>query len=151
MICGHIIAHIPILNPASVMRNGSGNCLPLWVIHVSEWIKTAAIAPIPMPIITMIINSQRESRSSAGTINAGCDSIIKRLVAVALTAARITGIKPLMVYSIITTSMAKMTPANGVLNEAAMAPAEPHAIRIRILLLGSRIFCPSKLPPAAPR
>ena len=56
-----------------------------------------------------------------------------------------------MVYSIITTSMAKMTPAIGVLNDAPMAAAEPQATNVRTLLLGSRKASPSRLEVAAPR
>ena len=61
------------------------------------------------------------------------------------------GMNVLMLYSIIITSMAKMTPAMGVLNEAEMAAAQPHPVRMRTLLLGKRAHWPSKLPPAAPR
>ena len=56
-----------------------------------------------------------------------------------------------MVYSIITTSMAKITPEMGVLKEAEMAAAQPQATSVRMLLLGSRIHCPSRLEKAAPR
>ena len=41
-----------------------------------------------------------------------------------------------MVYSTMITSMAKITPASGVLNDAAIAAAAPQATRIRILLFG---------------
>lgn len=61
------------------------------------------------------------------------------------------GVKPAIVYSIITTSMAKMTPEIGVLNEADMAAAQPHATRVRILLFGSLIHCPIRLENAAPK
>src|SRR5690554_5033719 len=69
----------------------------------------------------------------------------------ALTAARMMGVKPAMVYSIITTSMAKITPAIGVLNEAEMAAAQPQATSVRMLLLGSLSHCPNRLENAAPR
>ena len=59
--------------------------------------------------------------------------------------------KPAMVYSIITTSMAKMTPDIGVLNEAEIAAAQPQATRVRMLLFGNRIHCPIRLENAAPR
>ena len=69
----------------------------------------------------------------------------------ALTEARIIGVKPAMVYSIITTSMAKMTPEIGVLKEAEMAAAQPQATSVRMLLFGSRIHWPIRLEKAAPR
>lgn len=58
---------------------------------------------------------------------------------------------PAMVYSMSTTSMAKITPARGVLKPAAMAPATPHPTRVRMLLLGRRRRWPSTLAVAAPR
>ena len=61
------------------------------------------------------------------------------------------GVKPAMVYSIITTSMAKMTPEIGVLKEAEMAAAQPQATSVRMLLFGSRIHWPIRLEKAAPR
>src|SRR5690554_3879508 len=64
---------------------------------------------------------------------------------------RMMGVNPAMVYSIITTSMAKITPEMGVLNEAEMAAAQPQATRVRMLLLGRRIHWPSRLENAAPR
>ena len=54
---------------------------------------------------------------------------------VAVTEAIMIGVKPMMVYSSITTSMAKITPAMGVLNDAAMAPAVPHPTNSLRLLL----------------
>ena len=60
----------------------------------------------------------------------------QRFTTVAVTDAMMTGMKLAMVYSIITTSIAKMTPAIGVLKEAPMAAAEPHATRVRMLLFG---------------
>ncbi len=44
-------------------------------------------------------------------------------ITVAVTADRITGTKLVMAYSIITTSIAKITPAIGVLNDPAIAAA----------------------------
>ncbi len=70
---------------------------------------------------------------------------------VALKEARITGVKLPMVYSIITTSMAKITPASGVLKEAPMAAAIPQATRVRILLLGRWSHLPAIPPEAAPK
>jgi hypothetical protein len=70
---------------------------------------------------------------------------------VEVTAAMMTGIKLPMVYSIITTSIAKMTPARGVLKDPAIAAAVPQATRVRILLLGNSNACPSRLELAAPR
>jgi hypothetical protein len=42
-----------------------------------------------------------------------------------------------MLYSSSTISIAKATPASGVLKEAAMAAALPQATRVRMVLLGS--------------
>lgn len=63
----------------------------------------------------------------------------------------ITGMKLPIVNSIITTSMAKITPAMGVLNEPAMAAAVPQATSVRMLWLGSENAWPSRLELAAPR
>ena len=68
-----------------------------------------------------------------------------------MQAARMTGMKPTMVYSIITTSMAKMTPAMGVLKEAAIPAAVPQATSTRRLLWGRRSSWPRPLEAAAPR
>ena len=56
-----------------------------------------------------------------------------------------------MVYSIITTSMAKMTPAMGVLKLLAIAAAVPQATIVRMLLLGKREARPSRLAAVAPK
>lgn len=104
-----------------------------------------------IPIMTINGNSQYEPSSSAGTTKAGVFPKTAQFTVVALTAARITGVKPVMVYSIMMTSMEKITPASGVLNEAAMAAAAPQATSTRMLLFGIRNFCPSKLAVAAPR
>ena len=61
------------------------------------------------------------------------------------------GIKLAMVYSIKMTSMAKITPAKGVLNDAAMAAAAPQPTKTRMLLFGRRTHCPSMLALEAPR
>jgi len=67
-----------------------------------------------------------------------------------VTAARMMGAKPAMVYSIITTSMAKITAASGVLNEAAIPAAAPQPTSVRTLLLGKASWPPSQLPVVAP-
>ena len=81
-------------------------------------------------------------------ISLPCTALV---IAVLVIVANITGINPPTVYSNITTSIAKITPAIGVLNDAAMAAAMPQPTSRRILLLGSISFCPSKLLAAAPR
>ena len=58
--------------------------------------------------------------------------------------------KPTSEYSIMTTSIANMTPAIGVLKDAAMEAAVPHATNVLKLLFGSLNSCPSKLLLAAP-
>ena len=62
-----------------------------------------------------------------------------------------TGVKPIMLYSSITTSIAKITPAIGVLNDAAIAPAVPHPTIRRRLLLGRWKIRPICEPAPAPR
>ena len=54
------------------------------------------------------------------------------------------GMKLTIAYSIITTSMAKMTPAIGVLNEAPIAAAVPQATSVRTQLSGSRNASPEQ-------
>ena len=56
-----------------------------------------------------------------------------------------------MVYSMSTTSIAKMTPASGVLKDAAMAAAVPQATNVRKLLVDCRKVEPSRLDAAAPK
>jgi len=55
-----------------------------------------------------------------------------------VTADMMTGAKLSIEYSIITTSMEKMTPASGVLKEADIAAAMPQAAKVLRLLFGSR-------------
>ena len=50
-----------------------------------------------------------------------------------------------------TTSIAKITPAIGVLKLEAIAAAVPQATIVRMLLLGSFDFCPNKLAAVAPK
>ena len=50
-----------------------------------------------------------------------------------------------------TTSIAKITPARGVLKAAAIAAATPQAIKIRTLLFGTLSCLPSMLPEVAPK
>src|SRR5690554_197212 len=112
-------------------------------------------AAAAMPMITAIARihgiSSIEFMVSAGTLNAGSEPYTSWVTIAALTAARIIGVKPAMVYSIITTSMANITPEIGVLNEAEIAAAQPQATNVRMLLLGNLIHWPSKLEKAAPR
>ena len=117
----------------------------------TSWINAAAAMPIitAMAIIQGI--SSIEFMVRAGTLNAGSEPYTTWVTMAALTAARMMGVNPAMVYSIITTSMAKITPEMGVLNEAEMAAAQPQATRVRMLLLGRRIHWPSRLENAAPR
>ena len=77
--------------------------------------------------------------------------MVKRVNVVALTAAIMTGVKPITVYSMITTSIAKITPAKGVLNAAEIAAATPLPTKMRIPLLGICKRCPNMLPAAAPK
>ena len=95
-------------------------------------------------------SSSSDTISIEGACTSGVVPNTKCVMEVALTAARITGVKPTSVYSIITTSMAKMTPAMGVLNEAAIAAAVPQATRMRMLLFGRCNHWPNRLALAAP-
>jgi hypothetical protein len=61
------------------------------------------------------------------------------------------GTKLPTLYSNARTSSAKITPASGVLNEAAMPAAVPQAAMFRILLFGNVRIWPMRLPLAAPR
>ena len=72
----------------------------------------------------------------SGAINAICAPYKVLCSKVAVTEAIMTGVKPIMLYSSMTTSIAKITPAIGVLNDAAIAPAVPHPTIRRRLLLG---------------
>ena len=85
------------------------------------------------------------------TVNGGSVPNRASIVSEAATAAMITGRKLAMVYSIITTSMAKMTPAMGVLKELAKAAAVPQATSVLMPSLGSRSHWPSRLAVAAPK
>ena len=96
-------------------------------------------------------SSLREPSCSAGRLKAGSEPKTRMESALALTAARMTGIKLASEYSIITTSSAKMTPASGVLKEAAMPAAVPQPTKVRMALFGSLSACPTKLLLAAPR
>ena len=114
-------------------------------------ISPAASAPINNPIMTIMGNSKNELSSTTCTVIKGSVSNTSRDITVALTAANITGVKPTIVYSIRITSIAKITPARGVLKEAAIPAAAPQATKVRILLLGKCKVCPIKLALAAPK
>ena len=114
-------------------------------------IKAAAATPIMIAMAMIQGISSREFMVSGGTLNAGSEPYAAWVTTAAVTDARMMGVKPAMVYSIITTSMAKITPEIGVLNDAEIAAAQPQATNVRMLLLGSRIHCPIKLEMAAPR
>ena len=87
----------------------------------------------------------------SGSANTVAPPNAQRRTTVAVTAARITGRKPAMVYSIRITSMAKTTPASGVLKDAPIAAAQPQANSVRVLLSGSANRRPSQVEAAAPR
>ena len=74
-----------------------------------------------IPIRTINGNSQYEPGSSAGTTKAGVFPKAAQFTVVALAAARITGVKPVVVYSIMMTSMEKITPAQQRLIDRATA------------------------------
>jgi hypothetical protein len=113
--------------------------------------KAATARPQQKPSRIIAGISHREFSSTAGIVKTApaVDSV--RRTAAAEIAASMTGIKPTTVYSAMITSMAKITPARGVLKAAAMPPAVPQAISTRRLLLGRPSFCPSRLLTAPPR
>src|SRR5690606_24590669 len=86
-------------------------------------IKPAATTPANKPSSRIKGTSSSECISSAGTSKAVALPNTTRLTMAPATDARIMGIKPRMLYSSSTTSMAKITPAMGVLKEAEMALA----------------------------
>src|SRR5690554_6352620 len=116
----------------------------------TSWINAAAA----MPIITVMTIMQGiysiEFMVSAGTLNAGSEPYTTWVTMAALTAARMMWADPSMMYSFITTSMPKITPEMGELCAADMFAAQPQVTRVRMLLLGRRIHCPSRLENAAP-
>ncbi len=97
----------------------------------------AAARPMTRPHASRKGISHRLPISIRGMAKAGSEPNTIRETTPPLTAARMTGINPAMVYSINTTSMAKITPASGVLNDAAMAAATPQAASMRRLLFGN--------------
>ena len=103
------------------------------------------------PLPTKNGTSQKPAEVIAGTLNASAPPNTATLISVAVTEAMMTGMKEITEYSIITTSMAKMTPAIGVLKEADIAAAVPQPTSVRILLFGRRMRWPSTLAAAAPR
>src|SRR5215470_4611009 len=151
MIWGAGSAAAPVSAPASTARIQNGQAPVRRVIASTSAMKTAASTPITSPTPRTYGSSHSEARVSGGTAKAGASPYATCVTAVADTAARITGAKPITVYSISTTSMAKATPASGVLNDAAIAAAAPHATSTRRLLFGSPMRWPATLALAAPR
>ncbi len=103
------------------------------------------------PITTIQGRFISDPNATSGIRNAGALPYITCATSAPMVEAKITGIKLIRVYSIITTSMAKITPAMGVLNEAEIPAAVPQATNTRKLLLGSRSFSPNPLEAAAPK
>ena len=75
--------------------------------------------------------SSSERSSVSGTENTASPPNTLRETTVAATVETMTGTKPTTVYSINTTSIAKTTPASGVLKDAAIAAALPQATSVR--------------------
>ena len=95
------------------------------------------MTPINAPSITRIGISMKEDIATVGTLNAVSDPNTICVITAATTEARITGMKPAIVYSMTMTSIENMTPATGVLKEAEIAAAAPHPTSTLTLLLGS--------------
>ncbi len=110
----------------------------VWVvIRVSTWLNRAAKVPTTTPRISTKGISFKGVACNSGMLKAGSPPNTALDRAVATTAAIITGTKLFSAYSIMMTSSAKITPARGVLNDAAIPAAAPLATRVRILLLGN--------------
>ena len=144
------MATAPQSKPANNMRRNTGRFLNRWVCLYRKSMAEAA-RPITNPQKTRKGSSHKLPSSISGMAKAG--SLPKTILDITppVTAERITGIKPVMVYSIKMASIAKMTPARGVLNDAAIAAATPQAVSVRKLLLGNLSCWPNKLELAAPR
>ena len=133
------------------MRHQIGNGRAWLATVCTACIKAAETPPATTPRINTSASSRSAPICIAGTVKAGASPNTKFDSVVALTAARITGIKLATVYSIITTSSAKTTPASGVLKDAAIPAAAPQPTSARTTLFGSPRCCASKLPDDAPR
>ena len=107
--------------------------------------------PTTIPATMMYGTSTSEPISVWGMGNSITSPTNQRLSRVAVTVAMMMGTKLVIAYSIMTTSMAKITPAMGVLNDAPIAAADPQATSVRTQLSGSRRASPSRLEVAAPR
>jgi len=100
-------------------------------------VKTAEMHPMIIPIKATSGSSDKDTKSNGCTVKIGAAPKTIRDNVVAVTAAIITGVKPIMVYSITTTSIANITPAKGVLKPAAIAAATPQQTKVRVLLFGT--------------
>ena len=139
-----------VMPPASVTRARNGQWSRRANCRINR-LNPAARQPISRPANMMRGTSGSDWISINATLNG--DSVPNKAstVSEAATAAMITGRKLAIVYSIITTSMAKMTPAMGVLKELASAAAVPQATSVLMPSLGSRSHWPSRLAAAAPK
>ena len=149
--CGNHRPHSATIKPARVTRSMKGQSRLRAAVISIPLINSVEIKPADSPS-----NMTKGSSLSDVSSNGGMEKTaslpnarIERLVA--LTAERMTGIKLATEYSIMTTSIAKITPASGVLKDAAIPAEQPQAIKVRNVLLGSLRYCASNEPEAAPK
>ena len=147
---GATSASAPVMAPAVVARIQNGQRSRRENASTSR-MKAPPTKPTANPARTITGTSAKEARSLGGTRKIVALPKAQRASTVAVTVAMITGTKPRIVYSISTTSMAKITPASGVLKEAAMAAAAPQATRLRSSSGRTSKAWPTKLDAAAPR
>ena len=109
------------------------------------------MTPINAPSNTSMGISMKEDIATVGTSNGVSDPNTTCVNTAATTEARITDMKPAIVYSMTMTSIENMTPATGVLKEAEIAAAVPHPSKTLTLLLGNLRYYSIRLLPAEPR
>ncbi len=141
---------MPVIRPATIIRSPTG-CRCCLLNHNCRRIKIAANNATIRPDKAIQSNSQRLFILTLGTINAGSSPNTSLPITAPVTDAIITGINPAMVYSINITSIEKITPAIGVLNDAEMAAATPQPTKVLWQLLGRCSRCPSWLAAPAPK
>ena len=141
----------PTIKPAIAIRKMMDFSFHASVINKVICVNTAEMQPMIMPIKATSGNSDKETRLNGCTSNIGSAPKTILDTVVAVTAEMMTGVKPIIVYSITTTSMAKITPASGVLKPAAIAAATPQHTKVRVLLFGTFKYRPNALPLVAPR
>ena len=121
---------MPVMAPAAVACTQNGQRGSFENASTSR-MKAPPTKPTAKPAKAMYGTSAKDARSLGGTVKIVLLPSTQRTSTVAVTVAMMTGTKPSTVYCISTTSMANITPASGVLKDAAIAAAAPHAVRVR--------------------